>query len=132
MDSNSKEIKLKFKSWISFSDILKNPKELQLPTSKCVYIFRIQTRKIERLKGKSDILYIGQTSNLRRRFVNNYAKGRGGFTTQRIHKNLVNRGYAYMVEVSWFETDDAEKIEKELLNEFEEEHYEDPVWNRQG
>ncbi|MEM5853743.1 MAG: GIY-YIG nuclease family protein [Candidatus Aenigmatarchaeota archaeon] len=121
-----------FKNWVSFSKIQKNPDILPKNNSQYVYCIRLKDRKVERLVGLTDILYIGKTTNLVQRFVKNYLKDVGGLTTQRIHKYLFEKGYLDKVEVSWCEVEDFEKVEKELLESFEEEHHELPSWNRQG
>ena len=36
-----------------------------------VYVFRLN-RRFGRLKGESDILYVGHTENLEHRFIDNY------------------------------------------------------------
>lgn len=121
-----------FKKWISFTEIRKNPDILPKHNSQYVYCMRLKNRKVERLRGSTNILYIGKTTNLVRRFIKNYLNGVGGLTTQRINRYFMKKGYLNKVEVSWCEVKDYKKVEKELLESFEEEYHELPCWNRQG
>lgn len=119
-----------FSSWILFSKLAKSK---SIPKKPGVYVFRLN-RRFGRLKGESDILYVGHTENLEHRFIDNYYRGKGGKTTKRIHFYLVNKGYTDHVDVSWKLTNDkqtAKAIEEELRRKYELDHDELPPWNRQ-
>lgn len=127
MDSKDLE-KFGFKEWIAFSEL---PNK-QVPDESGVYILRLN-KKFNRLVGESDILYIGsnpRNGTLHFRLIENYLRGRGGKTTQRIHSYLVHKGYKEKVSVSWV-TKKLE-MEKKLREQYEQEHHEFPPWNRQG
>ena len=121
-----------FQKWVPIDLLHDTPYMKELHDSG-VYVFRLD-RCFGRLHGESDILYIGsneRSGTLYHRFIDNYLGGRGGMTTQRIHHNLLERGYKTKVMVSWFVTHDF-GLERTLLKRYEEEHHELPPWNRQG
>jgi len=128
LDSASLE-KYGFKEWYKLIDIRKGV--VDVPVAPTVYVIRFN-RKFGRLKGESDILYIGSTSDLHHRIVENYLRGRGGKTVKRIRKYLLNKGYLEVAEVSWIVTENHEELENRLLKEYEEYHHELPPWNRAG
>jgi len=118
-------IKSGFINWYRFKEIEKN----SIYKKKGVYILKYD-KLFGRLKGESDILYIGHTTNFCDRFVKNYLNGTGGPTTQRIHNYLISNNYVDKVKVSWIYTTNFE-IEIELREKYEKEHHEFPPWNRQ-
>jgi len=130
---NSRKLKkLGFNRWVKISQIQKN-KDI-VPKKPATYVFRLN-KTIPRLKGNSDILYIGSTGNLRERIYGNYVKGQGGPTTKRIRYMLFKKGYIDRVEISWktlTTRNESKKLEKELLEKYEKGHHELPPWNRQG
>jgi hypothetical protein len=83
-----------------------------------------------RLRGKSDIIYIGKTegqNGIKGRLANYFRKpGKTQWTNQRIY-NLVQR---YNWEVSWCLTEKPQDLERILLKKYEEEHDELPPLNR--
>ena len=79
-------------------------------------------------KGKSDILYIGQTDNYCRRIFGNYIGGIGGAMTQRIHEMLFNE--SYIEKVSFKNCDDYKDEEKRLRKIFLRIHSSLPTWNK--
>jgi len=111
--------------WFSFDEqILK-----QTPDQRGAYVFRsVGGRSFGRLKGKSDILYIGSTTSkrgLRQRFYNYLHPGPTQWTNQRIH-DLLKR---YQMEVAWFVCKKPVNIENSLLTQYEREHDELPPLN---
>ncbi len=95
-----------------------------------VYAIRLKTA-LERKIGKSDILYVGSSDNLKRRIFGNYLGGVGGKTTQRIHKLLFEEGYSKRTEISWAITENFRELEKDLRIGYLREHKELPPWNKQ-
>ena len=112
-------------NWINFSTIDGS----EVPSVKGVYVFKTE-EQFCRLKGESNILYIGYTDNLQRRLIENYKKGKGGKTTQRI-RSYINDTYSEIAKIGWIENAPKEK-EVELLKWYEKDHHELPPWNRQG
>ncbi|MBN1860412.1 MAG: hypothetical protein JW840_03005 [Candidatus Thermoplasmatota archaeon] len=124
------EIKNLNLKWITFNEVKKDGKKV--PKTRGVYLFKYH-KKIETITGeKTDIIYIGQSSDLRHRIVHNYLDGRGGKTTKRIHRNLIDRKYLKKIKVSWDEMPHSKKRETELLESFEEKYHQLPCWNRSG
>ncbi len=102
-----------------------------LPTDKGIYVMRLN-RLISRLKGKSDILYFGQTKGT------NGLKGRVGLyfrghksqaTVHRLHSFIVGK-YAGNIELAWLIVKEPRVIEKTLLQQYFQDHEELPPWNR--
>ena len=122
-----------FREWHKLSDLKTG--SAGLPHKPGTYVLRLN-RHFERLKGKSDILYIGCTrrgGSLSKRILQCFLKGKGGRTTKRMHRNLMERGYLDRVEASWVTTPSGEKareLENQLLEGYEEDHEELPPWNR--
>jgi excinuclease UvrABC nuclease subunit len=129
---NSEELIKKYgiRLWCKLSDDLDNLKQ-KIPKEPGVYVFKLN-KYLNKLRGKSDILYIGSSKNLRKRIINNYLKGRGGPTTKRIHSYLIKRNYINFVEVGWKITKNYKNLEKKLRNKFDKDHDQLPPWNRQG
>ena len=120
-----------FSKWVRFDTYLGPRFTEDIPCRSGVYVFRLD-RSFGRLVGESDILYIGSNARggtLYDRFMKNYLRGTGGRTTRRIHGYLFNRGYIGKAEVSWIATEDVQ-LEKDLLEQYEEQHHEIPPWNR--
>jgi hypothetical protein len=118
------------KLWYKLSDNLGNLKQ-KIPKEPGIYVFRLN-RALDKLKGKSDILYIGSSKNLQKRLIKNYLKGWGGLTTKRIHEYLIKRNYRNYVEVGCKVARNYRDMEKKLLMKFDRDHDELPSWNRQG
>jgi len=128
---DSRELnKYGIKFWCKLSYDLNNLKQ-KIPAKPGVYVFKLN-RCLEKLKGKSDILYIGSSKNLRERIIYNYLKGNGGQTTMRIHNYLIKRNYINFVEVGWKITKNYKNLEKRLRDKFDKDHDQLPPWNRQG
>lgn len=84
-----------------------------------------------RLRGKSDILYIGSTKNkrgLNQRLTQFLNPGPTQWTSQRINKFIKK----YPVEVAWRISDEPRNLESELLQQYFKEHEELPPLNRAG
>src|SRR5574337_705244 len=102
------------------------------PAVSGIYVFRLPEGKtIHRLKGESDILYIGCSTKLRNRF-RDHSKAIGverniGYRLQRVERHLG------ALEVSW-ETyecaENAKDAERLLLARYEADHMEFPPLNR--
>lgn len=122
---NSTDLKkFGFKNWYYFKEI--DESEIR---NKCgIYIIKLN-KIFGRLKGESDILYIGHTTNFKTRFFKNYLNGTGGITTQRIHQYLIKKKYINKTMISWIFTKNYD-LEGELRDKYEEEHHELPPWNR--
>ena len=125
-----------FNKWYKLRDIMNG--RVRLPSEGCyVYAFRLD-RRFGRLRGESDILYFGCTKKcqgLNQRIKENYLEGKGGRTTQRIHRYLFEYGYLEHVEIAWIRVgseEEAKVKESEFLKLYEEQHHELPPWNRQG
>jgi len=78
-----------------------------------------------------EILYIGGTTDLRRRLFGNYIGGVGGGTTQRIHALLFEKGAIIDTEVAWKEVTDDASEEKQLREAYFEQYGRLPPWNKQ-
>ena len=124
---NSKDLKIYgFEVWMPLDEqMIKS-----LPPEHGVYVMRLN-RVFGRLKGESDILYVGSTDDLHQRIVNNYWRGRGGETTKRIRNYLFSKNYLSQVEVSWVVCQSPKNLEAKILERYENEHHELPPWNRQ-
>jgi hypothetical protein len=107
------------------------------PEKPGVYIFRlIRTPTLARLKGHSDIIYIGSTKKGERTLrdrLKDHLRPRGdkrdlGYRLKRVTDE------AGSVEVAWrvFDShDSAQECERQLLKRFEKDHIELPPLNRQ-
>lgn len=89
-----------------------------------VYVFRRCSTK--------EILYIGGTTDLRRRLFGNYIGGVGGGTTQRIHELLFKERAITDIEVAWKTIwGDSSGEERRLRQDYFEQAGELPPWNKQ-
>jgi excinuclease UvrABC nuclease subunit len=126
MDSAQVRINNKgLSDWFKFDEQL-----LRLaPEQSGVYIFRHAGAKMfGRLRGESDILYIGSTEShggLKQRFSHYLHPGPTQWTNQRIH-DLSKR---YPLEIAWFVCDNPINIENSLLKQYLSEHDELPPLN---
>ncbi len=87
-----------------------------------VYLFRNQDDK--------EIVYIGETGNLRQRMLRNYIGGVGGGTTQRIHSYLFDGDNYKNIEIAWMESSNRKSQESILIEEYRLKHGRLPRWNR--
>jgi predicted GIY-YIG superfamily endonuclease len=88
-----------------------------------VYVFRRHSTK--------EVLYIGSTTDLCRRFFGNYIGGVGGRTTQRIHALLFEKGAITDIDVAWKEATDHTSEEKRLRQAYFQQEGHLPIWNKQ-
>ncbi|GEM_PF-6224127 len=98
----------------------------QAPTTSGIYLMRLR-KNAGRLKGSSDVYYIGQSKNLRGRLKAHW-KG----TNYKYATPIVNKLYqANKVEVAWIETDlkSAKRAEVNCLAEYFADHLELPPGN---
>lgn len=111
--------------WFSFDENTAK----QAPSQGGVYVFRNAGAKtFGRLRGQSDILYIGSTESeggLKQRFSHYLHPGPTQWTNQRIH-NLLRR---YPMEIAWFVCDNPVNLENNLLKQYISEHDELPLLN---
>ena len=102
-----------------------------------VYFFRL-SENFGRLKGVSDILYIGKTENkkgLKRRFELYLKPGASQETNKRVNifiRKYREKGMKGEIQVAWIKTGNFKAKEKEnqLLDRYFQEHCELPPLNR--
>lgn len=116
--------------------VIENPFEnLEvIPESPAVYALSI-FRLIDRLRGKTDIVYMGMTKGLRNR-MSEYAgkwKKRNG-TGHRISDNIkrLNEPLSLLFKLEKNLSAPKKTIEIRLLSAFFQEHHELPAWNRKA
>ncbi len=100
------------------------------PEEPGVYFLRLKSGKpFSRIKGETDIVYIGSSKNLKRRFNQYYNPGRTQWTNRKIHRFV--KEYGHDSEFFWKKiSSDRIKIEEyNLLRRFEQEHHEKPPLN---
>ena len=94
-----------------------------------IYIFRMaQAKRFGRLKGTSDILYIGSTKGsrgLRGRLQQYFSPGPTQWTNKRIRAMTKK----YNMEIAWCPYAEAGNLELQLLRRYFEEHDELPPLN---
>jgi len=94
-----------------------------------IYIFRMaQGKRLGRLKGESDIFYIGSTEGkhgLRGRLQQYLRPGRTQWTNKRIHEMAKKYG----MEIAWCLCGEASNLEHQLLHRYFEDHDELPPLN---
>jgi len=126
MDS-TQLVKFSFDKWNPFIRTSIN----DAPRKNGTYIIRIKNGKpFGRLRGCSDLIYIGKTegkNGIYGRLLAYFRKpGRTNFTNQRIIKFAKK----YEFEISWVPTDKPQDLEMRLLKIYEEDHDELPPLNR--
>jgi hypothetical protein len=114
-----------FGSWRPFES--RNVREA--PQVIGVYVLRKADGKLVcRLRGESDILYIGSTTSkggLRQRLVQYFHPGPTQWTNQRINSFLKK----YAMEVAWCPTSEPINLEHDLLRKYLSDHDELPPFN---
>jgi hypothetical protein len=99
------------------------------PVQHGIYIFRIaQSKRFGRLKGESDILYIGSTKcnrGLRGRLEQYFTPAHSQLTNIRIHAMAKK----YDMEVAWYPYTEAGNLEHQLLRRYIGDHDELPPLN---
>ncbi len=98
-----------------------------LPYNKASVYVLIDTTLKE--KPVSDILYIGKSKKLTEKVFGGYLAGYGGKTTKKINAQLLKGKYIEKVAISWMQSDDPKATQQKLLDEFQKEHGEYPIWN---
>ena len=97
-----------------------------------IYIFRMaQSKRFGRLKGESDILYIGSAKGgrgLRGRLQQYFSPGHRQLTNIRIHAMAKK----YDMEIAWYPYAEASNLELQLLRQYFEDHDELPPLNHAG
>jgi len=100
-----------------------------VPGQHGIYIFRMaQSKRFGRLKGESDILYIGSTKGgrgLRGRLQQYLHPGPTQWTNKRIHEMAKK----YDMEIGWCLCEEASNLELQLLHRYFEDHDELPPLN---
>jgi len=126
MDSTElKDIRKDFSEWILLNEkcVKKTPKQ---PGA---YVIRKGGgQRFGRLRGKSDILYIGSTEakgGLRQRLRQYLHPGPTQWTNRRINKLLIK----YKMEVAWCTCNEPGNLEHQLLRRYLKEHDELPPLN---
>ncbi len=101
----------------------------RVPAQKGVYVIRLaNARKIGRLKGESDILYIGSNQSeggLKQRFSHYFHPGPTQWTNRRVH-DLMEK---YSMEIAWFVCKNPVNLENSLLKQYVKDHDELPPIN---
>lgn len=102
------------------------------PKSPGVYVLRIKgAKKFPRLLGETDILYIGSTNNLNRRFFEYNHPRKSKYTTNQKVNDFVNK-YKNDAEFIWKTEQNAERAratESDLLRWYQDDHHEFPPLN---
>ena len=132
-----KKFKLSAKKQIS-TDLIENKDYvLSVPTKSGVYVVSTDY-EVSRLRGKSDILYIGRSNNLRRRmkfllkyflplgFVGNWGKH-----TAREALKIILEETDINVYIAYTVCGNQKAVEKKLLQKFCKNHIETPPLNNQ-
>lgn len=99
------------------------------PEKQGIYILRrAGGKKFRRLKGESDIMYIGSATGeggLKVRLMQYLNPGPTQLTNLRIHK-IATR---YKMEVAWYPCDEPKNLEHQLLQQYALDHDELPPLN---
>lgn len=114
-----------FSDWADFNDLTVK----RAPATKGVYVLRLKGgRDFGRLKGRSDIVYIGKTeAGIRGRLRQYLNPGPTQITNQRVNQ-LMKR---HDLEVAWKEDQNPNTTEHNLLLQYVKDHDELPPLNRQ-
>lgn len=103
------------------------------PKSPGVYILRMKNaEQFARIKGNTDILYIGSTSNLKSRFNGYNNPGKSQYTNLKVNNFVKN--FKHEAEFMWKVEEgleSAKSSEHELLRRYLNEHHELPPLNGQ-
>lgn len=83
-----------------------------------------------RKSDDKEIVYIGETGNLRQRMFRNYIGGVGGGTTQRIHAYLFDKDAFWNIEVAWLKSTNRKADEVQLFEEHRLRYGRLPRWSR--
>jgi hypothetical protein len=112
-------------NWFTFNEQVLE----KVPAKKGVYVIRLTgARKIGRLNGESDIMYIGSNESeggLGQRLFHYFHPGPTQWTNRRVH--VLSKKYS--MEIAWSVCSDAVNLESRLLNEYFKDHDELPPIN---
>jgi len=102
---------------------------LEIPSGNGVYVMRLSGgRCFGRLKGNSDILYIGSSTckgGLKQRISHYLHPGPTQWTNLRINSYLPK----YQMEIAWFVCNEPINLENRLLRRYLDDHDELPPFN---
>jgi predicted GIY-YIG superfamily endonuclease len=119
----------KLTEFVKCFDFKEAPK--QAPKLPGAYLLRLKGgKKFNRINGETDIVYIGSTDNLSRRFYGYNHPGRSQYTNQKVNDFVIKFGHD--VEFMWKEEPDGESAritESELLKKYQKKHHEYPPLN---
>jgi hypothetical protein len=103
-----------------------------LPTKTGVYVLRLHNGvRFGRLKGDSDIIKIGEGEIDDRMLRYLDLAGSIGETAERIINAMDMWGYEFDISWKMCDKEDAQNLEKRLLEKYKEEHHELPPFNLQ-
>jgi excinuclease UvrABC nuclease subunit len=126
---DSKELKKKY-SDLSIWESLTENNIRKLPFSSAVYFFRTENgEQFGRLKGSSDLLYIGCASTrkgINQRMRQYLKPGKSQWTNQRIN-SMIDK---YKIEFSYIVTENPQALELSFLRAYIKDHDELPPLNR--
>ena len=115
---------------------LESPQEdlERVPQKAAVYVLCLR-RQLERVHGKTDIIYIGETGDLQNRLAEyggNWKKEGG--TGHRIYESLrrLDEPVDLLFKLAERLSLSRRAYERQLLWKFSKEHIELPAWNRQA
>ena len=132
-----KQFKLSNKELVT-KDLQKNKDfVMSVPTNSGVYIITAN-KELERLRGKSDILYIGRSGNLRRRMKYllkyflppEFAGNWGRHTARNALKTILDETDT-KVYISYVACSNYKEIETKLIQKYCKNHIETPPLNNQ-
>lgn len=127
---NSSDLNKNNLVWTNFT--LKNKEGILERSTLDIGVYIIRTDKsFGRLKGSSDILYIGKTNTkggFKTRMKQYFNPGPSQLTNIRIN-NFLNNNHVFM-EILFLKDNDPESLERDLLKKYMEEHLELPPFNR--
>lgn len=126
MDSNQL-VKFSFNTWYPFN----KTSIYNAPRKTGTYVIRIKNGKpFGRLKGCSDIIYIGKTEEKKGVYNRLLAYFRKPGRTNLTNIRIIELAKRYEFEVSWVISEKPSDLEMRLFNKYEEDHDELPPANR--
>jgi hypothetical protein len=123
---------LGFIEWLPFTLVEQSRLIGELPQSDGVYVIR-SSRSFGRYRGESDIVYVGSSANatggLKGRVKFFFRPGPSQYTSLRI-KALLDRAEELEISFRICPAMEARSLEKEILKQYVDEHWELPPYNR--
>jgi len=121
-----------FSEWLPFT-LVEQPRLIgELPQSDGVYVIR-SSRSFGRYRGESDIVYVGSSTNatggLKGRAKFFFRPGRSQYTSLRI-KALLDRAEELEISFRVCLAIEARSLEKGILKQYVDDHWELPPYNR--